>query len=256
MNMFEEPSDLIKLRTHDPSSHLWVVRRLDGSAKQRNMSWATSDLTPMISDALETLRADNEWVTERLIREGTLPNSRVMDPLVDDASAGVFNMASAMARAMPAGSPQHSAARTVLTTYFPLGLGAFTQQPMLDQLADVEDLIIGLRGRHAEEAKLLHLEEILTRLEELLPQYAASLGERSKRRFSHTEYLALRRRDHHALCHFAAKLLVRRHERPEERDDINALFAIIAEEQERQRLRNVPRRKARVNPDNGDEVAD
>jgi hypothetical protein len=216
------------------------------------MTWTEPHLLALESAGRATFRGVRQWQQDKKIREGARPELRVVDPEVDDVCAGVFNMASLMVRAMPPGDPQHEAGQTILKNYFPDGLGAFTRQVAMNQLQEVEILIEGLRGEHAAQAAVLHLDTLLARLEQLLPEYAAALGTTTKRSISYSQVQDMRRSDRSGLTLFIARLLIRREDTHDEADDINALLHIIHTAHNEQRKRNARPKKVDINPDTGD----
>jgi hypothetical protein len=248
---------IMKILMLQSGQMLWTTRQMKAEVTTRSMDWALEPLEQLEGQAVETHRATNQWSIDRKVRQGTKPESRPTDALVDDASSAVFNVASAMMRAMPEGSEIHTAASTILSTYFHDGLNAFTKQPMIEQLADVEALVEGLRGRHAAQAQILNLEPLILRLEELLPVYAHALGVTRQRVLDYSDLQALQRRDHNTLIAFAARLIVRLHDHPEEAADIHAVFAHIQRAEADTRARSSSRRPPRsadVDPNTGEPV--
>ena len=247
-----QAADVVHLIQMPIGRKLWTIKQLEDEATTRNMAWALPHIATLKQGAQQTWTLEQSWKTNKHVREGGLHVANSLDPKIDSACGAIFNIAHSMASALDASSPLAQAATTVLTTYFPLGLGEVTRQPMIDQHADVEAIIEGLRTTHAAEAALLNLEPLLLTLEALMPAYGAALGAPTKRATTFSDLQARRAMDHSGLALFAARLLVRAADEPAERADNAALWAILLAAQEATRAdRARSGRDADVDPNTG-----
>ena len=244
-------TDLIQLSTMPTGRIIWTLTRLASVALQRQQGWLQPHLDAPLSHARETLSMERAWRASRDVRSGARPGAAALDPKVDQALSAIYKNASTMLQTLP-GTPLGDAASVVLTAYFPLGLAAVTQQPMITELIDAEAIVDGLRTTHAAQLQLLGMLPLLEHLERLLPDYSLALSQPNKRAVEFSQLAARRAQDHHNLCVLTARLITRLDDHPDEASAIDALWAEIDASQEAVRaLRKSRRVVSDVDPDTG-----
>jgi hypothetical protein len=244
-------TDLIELSAMPTGRVIWVFNRLAAVAAERELGWVQPRLDGPILHARETYEMETAWALSRDVRPGANPAAAAIDPKLDNALGGIYRNTSTMLQGL-SGTPIADAARVVLANYFPNGVAAVTQQPMVEQLISTECIVAGLRTTHAAQAQLLGLAPLLEHVERLLSEYSLALSKPNERAVEFSQLTARRAQDHHNLRVFVARLITRLEDHPDEADAIDALWAEIHTSQEAVRdLRKRRRAVKDVDPDTG-----